>query len=229
MRTAMRVFLALTVFGLVAGRAATADEVADAGRAMLQKHRTSVVTVKLVIRQHFSMSGMGSEQSESPAEVTGTVIDPSGLTVVSLTATDPASLYASMMGDDDTQGLKVESTVTDAKILQDDGTEVNAKVVLRDKDFDLAFVRPETKPGEQYAFVDFTQAAQPQLLDELVVLNRLGRIANRAYAASVERVESIIEKPRTFYVPGKDPSTADLGSPVFALDGRVVGIGLLRA
>jgi hypothetical protein len=60
-------------------------------------------------------------------------------------------------------------------------------------------------------------------------LNRLNRAAGRAYAASVERIDAVIQKPRTFYIPESGASSASLGSPAFALNGNIVGLFVMRA
>jgi hypothetical protein len=208
---------------------ARADEAATAGRAILDAHKNAVVTVSLVIKQQMSMPGSGSQEQEEKTEVTGTVIDPSGLTVLSLSQTDPSALIRSMMGDmGDNGDMKIESVLSDVKIITDDGKELAAKVVLRDKDLDLAFIRPTEKPAAPLAAINLKEAATPLILDPVLVLNRLGKVANRAYSLSVDRVEAIIAKPRTFFVPGRGESTGALGCPVFALDGKVVGVALLR-
>ena len=61
-----------------------------------------------------------------------------------------------------------------------------------------------------------------------LTLNRLGRAAGRSYAASVERVCAVIQKPRTFYVPGVSPTATGLGSPAFSLNGNIIGVLVLR-
>ena len=115
------------------------------------------------------------------------------------------------------------------KILLDDGTELPAEIVLRDKDLDLAFIRPKTKPASPMAAVDLSKSAPAQLLDQVITLNRLNSAAGRAYAASVERISAVIQKPRTFYIPDSTMTSTTLGSPAFALDGNVVGVFVMRA
>lgn len=208
-----------------------ADEGAVAGRDILSKYQNAVLTVKLVIKQGMSFAGRDANKSESKSEATGTVIDPSGLTVISLTATDPSGLFGDMMGggDDEDMKVKMESEVTDVKLILPDATEVSAKIVLRDKDLDLAFIRPVSKLAKPLTFIDLANDSKPKILDELIILNRLGKVANRAPAVSLDRVESIIEKPRTFYIPGRGTSSSGLGSPVFTYDGKLVGLQLLRS
>ena len=43
----------------------------------------------------------------------------------------------------------METEVNDIKILLEDGAEVPAEIVLRDKDLDLAFIRPKAKPAHR--------------------------------------------------------------------------------
>ncbi len=202
---------------------ASADEVAVQGRGILEAHRSAVVTVKLVTKMSFG--GRGDE--ETPQEVTGTVLDATGLTVVSLTETDPTNMIRSMMGAM-ADSFDMSSEVTDVKIVPEDGVDIPAKVILRDKDLDLAFVRPAEEPAEPMPHIDMSQDAAPEILEPLVLLNRLGKVARRAYAAELVRVKAVVDKPRTFYVTGGGLMDTSLGTPVFTLDGQFVGVNVLR-
>ena len=166
--------------------------------------------------------------SAQEGTIVGTVLDPSGLTVLALSACDPTEMYQRMMGDDFARN-RVETEITDMKILLDDGTELPAEVVLRDKDLDLAFIRPKTKPASPMACVDLTKTSPAQVLDQVVTLNRLNSAAGRAYSASVERISAVIQKPRTFYIPDSTMTTTGLGCPAFAPDGKIVGLVVMRA
>lgn len=207
--------------------AAVADDAASRGREILGKNRGAVVTVQLVIKQQTSYQGGSSQAGESKTEATGTVIDPTGLVVMSLSESDPMSIFEAMM-DEMPGGFKMETEVRDVKILLEDGTEVPAEIVLRDRDLDMAFVRPKEKPESDFACVDLEKTGEPEILDQVIALNRLGKVAGRVYSASVERVDAIVHKPRTFYVPGSDPTNTGLGSPVFTLEGDFIGVLLLR-
>jgi hypothetical protein len=224
----------LATVGVLVTLTAQADDAAKSGREILAKCQDAVVTVRLAIKQSMSMGGRDSK-SDSKTETTGTVIDPSGLTVVSLTTTDPGSAmkdaYARAMaarGGDPSQ-LKFDSELSDLKIVLADGTEIPAEVVLRDKDLDLAYLRPSDKQAKPLPFVDLARATKAQILDEVVVVNRLNKAANRVPAISVGRIEAIVDKPRTFYVLGEAMWGYALGAPVFSLDGKLVGIVFLRS
>ena len=74
-----------------------------------------------------SYSGAG-RSSENRQDLTGTVVDPSGLTVLALSACDPSEMYQRMMSEEASK-YKLEIEVTDMKILLDDGTEMPAEIV----------------------------------------------------------------------------------------------------
>jgi hypothetical protein len=203
---------------------ALADEAADAGRRVLSRYQDAVITVKLVVSYTMSFGG-NDRQSESKTEAVGTVIDPSGLTVISLSTIDPSSMLKArmrQMGD-----AKIDSAVKDAKLVLADGTEIAAEIALRDKDLDVAYVLPVEKPAKPLAAVDLTHAAKPQVLDQVICLNRLGKVADRVVAVSAERVDALVERPRPFYVLAAGGSSG-VGSPVFSLSGEPLGVILIR-
>jgi S1-C subfamily serine protease len=216
---------ALLLAGIVTS--VRADELAEKGRAIFTKSRYAVVTVEIVLKVTYTSSGQNSTPQEAKQEATGTVIDPSGLTVVALSACDPSDLYQRMASEQ--SRYKIETEVGDVKLLLEDGTEIPAEIVLRDKDLDLAFLRPKTKPASPMTAVDMSKAAPAQVLDEVITLNRLGRAVSRAYSASVERISAVVQKPRTFYIPDSTQSTTTLGSPAFLPNGDVLGIFVMRA
>ena len=208
-----------------------ADEVADKGREIFKKNQRAVVTVQVVVKMKFSMPGTGGQANESKQDVTGTVVDPSGLTVLALSSCEPGDMLQSMMAgmSDEDMKFKMETELSDVKLLLDDGTELPADIVLRDKDLDLAFVRPVTKPASAMMALDLSKSATAQVLDQVITLNRLGKAAGRAYAASVERISAVVQKPRLFYVPGSEMTSTTLGSPAFSLDGSVLGVFVMRS
>lgn len=215
-----KLLVALMTIGCVAAMPALADETAVLGRQVLDANKEAVVTVLMVTSVSF-----GGQDSEMESEATGTIIAPDGLTVLALTAIDPAAIYAQMG-----EGMEdIVSKVKDLKILMHDGTEMAAEVVLRHQDQDLVFIRPTAAPETPLAHVDITKAGHPQILDEVAALMQLGKVARRTPAILVTRIESVVERPRLFYVPGEHRQQAINCSPVFTLDGGFVGVGAIRA
>jgi len=202
-----------------------ADEVAVSGREVLKRSQDAVITVRLVIKS--SYAGRESRQ-ENRVETTGVVLDPSGLTVVSLSAVDPAEMMNRVrVGGGEGDG-KYESELTDVKLLLADETEIAAEVVLRDKDLDLAYLRPTDKLSRSITPVDTSATPCPLAMEAVIVLKRLGKVANRVATASEARIETVVEKPREFYVLAQASTVASLGSPVFSLDGKLLGVVLMR-
>lgn len=212
---------------------ARTDELGDKGREIFEKHQRAVVTVQIVLKTKYSIPGLGGQDTESKQDLTGTVVDSSGLTVLSLSATDPGNmmqrLMAGMAGDEEDLKIKFETELTDVKILLDDGSELPAEVALRDRDLDLTFVRPKTKPAAPMVALDLSRAASARVLDHVITLNRLGQAAGRAYAVSVERITAVVQKPRLFYVLENGSTPTALGSPAFTPDGNILGVFVLRS
>jgi S1-C subfamily serine protease len=219
MRCQLNLAIASILLSAFLATTTRASELGDKGREIFNKNRLAVVTVQVVVKT----SNQGRSR-ESRQEITGTVVDPSGLTVLALSACDPTEMYRRLY-----EESKVEFEVADVKILLEDGTELAAEIVLRDKDLDLAYVRPKTKPASPMTAVDLSKSAPAQVLDEVVTINRLNKAASRAYAASFEHISAVIQKPRTFYIPDSSMSTTTLGSPAFTMDGKILGLLVMRA
>ena len=200
------------------GRAA-ADEAAQQGRAVFDAVKGSVITIEAVISVSY-----GQDEQEDKQEANATVISADGLAVLSLAAIDPASIIQSL-GD---SAKDVTTKLVSLKMVFAEGNESPADVVLRDKDLDLAFVRPTAKPAQPLPCVSLDGAAAA-LLDPVVVVGQMGAVAQRTHVAFIDRVEGLVEKPRKFYILGEHRQRQVVCSPVFTLDNKFVGIGVMRA
>ncbi len=211
--------------------AAQADELAEKGREIFKQNQRAVVTVQVVVKMKVSLPGMGGQANESKEDVTGTIVDPSGLTVLALSSCEPGEMIQSMMAgiSDEDVKFKIETELSNIKLLLDDGTTLPANTIIREQDPTLTFWRPVTKPAGQMTALDLNKSATAQVLDQVITLNRLGKAAGRAYAASVERISAVVQKPRLFYIPGSEMTSTALGSPAFSLDGNVLGVFVMRS
>jgi len=228
----VRVGLMLAVLLSLAVRADAATP-EEAGRAILERYGPAMVTLKLTVKMRMTYSGQDKSE-ESKTETIGTVLDESGLTAVSLSTIDPSDSVQSVATQRANRSgtkldLKVESEVSDVTIMLGDGTTLPAHVVLRDKDSDLALIRPTSKPAKAMVHVDISANATPQVLDQFVALYRLGKMANRAPVASLERVNAMVSGPRPYYVPESGGGLSGIGSPAFNLDGTLLGFLLLKS
>lgn len=198
------------------------DAQAEMVRALAAKYKSSLVTLKLVVKTD---TGYGNTQSEMEAD--GILISTNGLVVTTNTAIDPMSMYTSALGDEDGGGMS--SAVVSIKILTASGAELPAKVVLRDKDGNMAFVRPVHTPSKPLPAISFTGAVPgtARMGDPVYVLGRLGKAGGRNAEVKQVRIVSIIDKPRRRYV--LDPYTYIYpGNVVFNEQGKPLGMLSMR-
>ncbi|MCL5103522.1 MAG: serine protease [Armatimonadetes bacterium] len=215
----MKLTIAALLIALSLCTACLAD-VPEDGRKIAEANKDAAVTVQLVLESKMSYQGE-TQKHENKMNATATVIDASGLTVTSLSQIEPP--FGSGMEREG--GFSMTIDVVDAKIRLSDGTEIAADVVLRDKDLDLAFLKPKKVPETPLAYVDLQNAGTPQMLDQVVTVSRLGQAGSRALAADFARVQAVVTKPRTFYIVS---NAIELGCPAFTLDGKPVGIVIMR-
>lgn len=205
----------------------------DAARQVFEKHQNSVVWVTAVMKMRAggALGGMFGRQ-EQKVDAVGTVIDKSGLTVLSYTMLDPTAMLNAAMAGAGGGGLgeeKIEfkSELSGVKIRLADGTEVAAKLVLKDDDLDLAFVLP-TEKGKKLPFLSLdakAEAPKVKALDPIIGVWRLPQALDRQAAVGVGRVAAVVNKPRTFYVCS---GVESIGAPTFLGDGTPLGIMVFR-
>ncbi|GEM_PF-356273 len=221
-------FLALTLtiaFCLVTQSPAAIDDFKNIARAVAQKSQKSVVTVKFVVKLR-----AGQEELEQKFEISGTIIDPSGLTLVTATVIDPyhvLQLIFTATGrtiDLTTlKNLKIDLEITNTTLILDDGTELEADVVMKDRDLGLAFVRPRGPPQKFDAISLKPPPTPPQLLDDIFILSRLERNYNRALLLIDGKIRAVVKGQRTYYLCD-DILASNFGSIVFAADGSTLGV-----
>jgi hypothetical protein len=223
-----RLHLGWTIFSacVIASSTAGAADMKDTARAKALQSQKAVVAIRLVAKVKIAVMGQNQDQ-ESKIETIGTVIDPSGLTVTDASSIDPSSAVKSMLGIMGGMGLKLDSEVKETSILLDDGTEIPSDVVLKDSDLGLAFIRPRDSSRKFDAVTLKPSSEQPQLLDSLFVIGRLGRNGNRALTLSFDTIRAIAKGPRTFFV-GEKETQAYLGCVAYSSDGVPVGVYVLK-
>ena len=192
-----------------------------------KKWQDAIVNVRVSLKVRMSMAGREVQSMDDTMESVATVIDPSGLTVMSLSGLDPGAMMSRIMGSmgGGDQKMQIVSEPSDVRMRLPDGRELPASIVLRDQDLDLAFVKPTAKPAAPLTAINLADAARPTLLDDVVVLSRLGRVGGWAPAAVLHSVSAIIEKPRTFFVLNGASGT---GTPAFLSTGKLVGVLTIR-
>jgi hypothetical protein len=206
---------------------AQAQDSRAAARELVKKWQDAIVNVRVVVKMRMSMGGREMQSSDDTIEVVGTVIDPGGLTVVSLSSINPGPMMTKLMaGSGNGQGLEIVSEPADLKIRLSDGREIPSMIALRDEDLNLAFIRPIAAPTKPFVAINLADAGQPAMLDQVVVFGRLGRVGGWAPSAALRDIGGIVVKPRTFFVLAGE--TAGIGTPAFLTNGKIVGILTVR-
>ena len=189
---------------------ARADETAQQLRDLAQKNAAGLVTVAVTI---------SAEDQQIEIEAEGWIVDASGLIMTTNTAIDPYS----MSPDADSSTV---SNVVAAKIVLPGGTEVPARLLLRDKTRNLAFLRP-LQPLNLPALPLATSRATAQQGDNISIVGRLGKAGTRLPSVTNLRLLAVLEKPRTLYVLPLDAATR-LGEAAFNEQGELIGMISLR-
>ena len=223
MMTRRIVAVLAAVLTAASAQAQTPDERTGA-RALLAKYGDAVITVLGTTKVRINQGGREVQNRDERIQSTATILDASGLAVMSLTTIDPSDLImasAARGGRAGAPPVTVSAEPADLRFRMADGKEVPARLVLRDKDLDLAFLRPVEKPAGPVVALE-TESARPTAVDLLVVLQRLPEVAGWQASAAFGLVQAVVEKPRLFYIV----NTSALGAPVFDTRGRFVGVVL---
>jgi hypothetical protein len=206
---------------------ALSEAEAAAGRALAARYADMIVNVEVVATIKITTGERSLAPQEARFDPNGTVISPTGLTVTALSQIDPRSNLESMIRTR-APGQHVEIGDTEykeVKLRRADGTEVPARVVLKDVDLDLAFIAPTEDPAgdrKPFAYVDLDQAATATVLGDYFVVTRAPKTLQRVPLVQSATLEGIDAKPRLFYIVGG----IALGCPVFDGQGRTLGLGL---
>lgn len=178
----------------------------------------AIVTIKFVLK-----ISMGGSDEERETEIAGVMIDPEGMVMASnLQLGGVSEAMRSFMS----AGMSM--TPKDIKVLVGEDTEgVEAKLVARDSELDLAWVQITAKPDKPYAAIDFSAGSKATQGQTLYSLERLGKFFDRTPTVNSFQVGAIVSKPRKLFVPSQRIGSG-LGTPIFSDDMSVVGVTVLQ-
>lgn len=190
-------------------------------KALVDSKASAYVTIKFVLKISGGgpmMSAMGDQESET--EVTGVMIDPKGVIICSNTQLggfmSMMKRFAGPMAGD------MSATPTDIKVLiGDDIDGVDATLIARDTELDLAWIRVN-KEGS-YQHLDMSKSTTANVGDPIIAMRRMGRYFARTLVVAEGHIGGITNKPRRLYVPSGNVATG-VGLPVYAQGGAVIGI-----
>lgn len=218
----------LTAAGALVG-AQSADERA-AARDVAAKRGDAVVMVLATVKLQLNVGGREQNQ-DRPVQTNATVLDGSGLAVTSLSQLQPDDMLMRTFSAQMPQGtsISVTSEPSDVKMHLADGRELPARIVLRDADLDLAFLKPSDPLTAPIPAVDGPSGRLAQM-DPLMVLQRTNEATGWKMAASLGQVQLVLDKPRTYYqVAIATMGGNGLGSPLFDTKGGFIGVFVMRS
>jgi hypothetical protein len=169
--------------------------------------------------------GLGGAGNKVKVSVVGTVIDPAGLVVVSTAQLDFGMLLKNLASSLGEALPPIQFELSDVRIRFADGSELTAKIVLRDDDLGLGFISPEKPLNEakkaKLTALPLTDTVKADVLDNVILLTRLGKGLNYQAAVQTSLISAVVTKPRTLYVTGAP------GCPVFTGEGKLIGIAVV--
>jgi hypothetical protein len=217
---------------LFVSRVAPAADVAPRAREILSRSQGSLISISALCKLDLGAaagisSRLGALAEAQEASCIGLVIDASGLTVASYSALNPMERVAGAIkvrvgSDGDT--LKVKTDLSRIQMRLDDGTDVPGRMVLKDKELDLAFIIPDPKEGETvppFTPLKLSPDGVAKELDDVVAISRHAKDLGYQPIVTVGQVSSVVKKPRTMYDLSVAPRA---GSPVYLPDGRLLGL-----
>ena len=192
-------------------------------RELLKQKSDCVTWVSLTMKIDVSAGGRSLPPQEQKLEALGTIIAPDGLTVMSLTTVDPKSKILARLR---TNSASVQVNYTDVFILKPDGTEIPAKVLLKDADLDLAFLLPLESNGSSFPVFckPNGKVTNLEVLDDVVSMSKLGKNLYRQSILRKGYVNATIIKPRTYFVI----ENSSPGTPVFNQTGNWLGVSVYK-
>ena len=206
--------VAVSIAALAVPAAAQTPEERAAARDIVARSSDAVVLVLATIKSRTNIGGRESTRDQA-VQANATMLDESGLAVMALSMLEPGEIVNRSMG---AGALSTEAA--DLRMRLASGQEVAAKIVLRDADLDLVFVKPVAAPSAPIPAVD-APAGVPALLDPLITLQRSGETTGWRPIATFSYVQMTVDRPRTYHTLST-PSA--LGSAVFDTRGRFVGV-----
>ena len=218
---------------------ASASDLRETGKKISAEHKDAVVWLSVLAKTSMSADGdvpaqiksmLAAQEKEEKSEVTGTIIDASGMIVTALGGLDKSSVVDGQTVNTPMGAIKLKSNseIKEVKVIISDGSEIPADLVLKDADLGLAFIKirmdSEEAKGVQLQSINLADSAKGEVLDECIALGRLDESLNREASLVTTEISGVTTRPRTFY----RVMTDTIGCPVYLANGKLLGVSVLR-
>ncbi len=204
---------------------------APSAKEIFTRFGPALVQLSGTVKTTMKFSGNAMPGRESRLDAAGVVIDADGTVITSANVVDPGRMMqkamkagGSMSGMD--MKMDVASEHSNLRLRAPDGTQVPAVLVIIDGDRDLAVLRPDAKDAAaqkmagKWPALAAVATDKAEVLDQILVLGRLGAQFDRQFALTPVQVTAQISKPRPCWiVNGGSP-----GGVALTRDGRYLGL-----
>ncbi|MBC7527423.1 MAG: serine protease [Chthonomonadaceae bacterium] len=189
---------------------------------LVSKKLPSYVSVRVLLKTEFRGGG-ASRDADSRSELTGVIVDNSGLVMLSNSALNPNKFFADVFGGGEEGDDGVKSTPTDFKVVfNGEEKEYSAFLAATDSKLGLAFIKIEKLEKKQLAPVLFGSTNVLTIGQKVAGVSRLSKGFDYAPYFATGRISGAITKPRKAYV--LDGNVGEIGMPVYDMNGEVLGI-----
>ena len=232
MKQALTAFIINAVIFLMAAFS-SAQTPEEQARKIMEKYRTTMVVVNVKGKIVTTTSGDPLPPREEQQLTLGVTVSDNGLIAVSNSAIDPAVGVAGQKAKIEDKVVTINTAKTefiDVQISYGDTTQLRGKVVRQDVNADLAFILPDQAEAKslnkKFEKVDLSQfAANVAAPDQVVGLSRSSSAFGYMPTLNMGRISGVFQGDRTYFVNSAGNSE---GMPIFTLDGRPVGITVVR-
>lgn len=206
----------------------------EQARSLMEKYRPTLVVLTVKGKVITTTTDDPLPAKEQQRRTLGITIGDNGLIVVSNSAIDSAvGLVGQKAQVDATKVVTIKSAkteFTDVEISYGDATLLHGKVVRQDVGADVAFILPDAAEAKaiskKFQKVDLSQfAASAAAADQVVGLSRSSSVFGYMPTLIMGRITGVFKGDRTYFVNTAGNSQ---GMPIFTLDGRPVGITVVR-
>ena len=221
-------FLAILTIGMVSpGFAQTPDE-SVALTSLVTKKLPAYVSVRVLLKTEFTGGG-ATRDADSRTEMSGIIVDKSGLIMLSTSALNPNKFFNDLFGGaGDEGGDDVRSVPSDFKVVfNGEEKEYSAFLAATDSKLNLAFLQVEKLEGKPLTPVTFGSVNSLTVGQRVAAVSRLSKGFDYAPYFSTGRISGVIAKPRKAYL--LDGLGAGIGVPIYDMNGEVLGISALIA
>jgi hypothetical protein len=225
--------LLASAFLLAPALSAQEETVEAKARKLMEQYKGALVVVTAKGALKAKTGGDPLPDRDQQRRTLGVTVGDDGLLVVSNSAIDASVGLAGQQAQMDDKVVTIVSAQTDfseIEVSYGDTTLLHGRVVRQDVEADIAFILPDPAEvkalGKRFDKVDLSQfAATADAADQVVGLSRSSAVYGYMPTLLIGRITGVFKGDRTFFVT--DAGSAQ-GVPVFTLDGKPVGMTVVR-